>query len=204
MSTDSSFLEVLKGNICLSGGAKGADAQWGMNAGRDGQSVIHWSFEGHKHFVAEQEIVRLSQEQLEKADEHLKLASKTLKRPWPGKRSKTVSALLRRNWYQVAWSESLYAVSSIDPVKKVVEGGTGWAVQMFLDRMAKRAELEPLPLYVFDQKQELWFQWVGGWKTIDAPPKPQGIWAGIGTRDLNDAGKWAIRNLFGWFQEKTA
>jgi len=201
MSSDQPFSEVLKGNICLSGGAKGSDAQWGMNAGRDGQSVIHWSFENHKHHVAEQEIVRLTQEQLEVADEHLKLASKTLKRPWPGKRSLTVSSLLRRNWYQVAWCESVYVVSTINE-KNLVDGGTGWAVQMYLDRMSKLAEFEPLPIYVFDQKKEQWFQWIAGWKAIESPPKPTGIWAGIGTRDLNEAGKWAIRNLFGWMKEQ--
>jgi len=200
MSSDQPFSEVLKGNICLSGGAKGSDAQWGMNAGRDGQSVIHWSFENHKHHVAEQEIVRLTQEQLEVADEHLKLASKTLKRPWPGKRSLTVSSLLRRNWYQVQWAESVYAVSSIDPIKQTVDGGTGWAVQMFLDRFARLAQFEPLPCYVYDQKQKQWYQWIAGWKPIDGPPKPQGISAGIGTRELSDSGKWAIRNLFGWYK----
>ena len=201
MSDELPLQEALKGNICLSGGAKGADAQWGMNAGRDGQSVIHWSFEGHQHHVPEQEIVRLSEEQLLRADEALKKASKPLKRPWPGKRSKTVSSLLRRNYYQVVWSESLYAVSTIHPTKQTVDGGTGWAVQMYLDRHEKLAQFEPLPCYVYDQKLEQWFQYKAGWVAIDAPPKPQGIWAGIGTRDLNEAGKWAIRNLFGWFKD---
>lgn len=200
MSDEHPFQEVLKGNLCLSGGAKGADAQWGMNAGRDGQSVIHWSFEGHQHHVAEQEIVRLSEEQLLRADEDLKKASKPLKRPWPGKRSQTVKSLLRRNWYQVQWSESVYAVATFRH-DGVVDGGTGWAVQMFLDRMAGIAQFEPLKLYVYDQANEQWFQYKAGWVAIESPPKPQGIWAGIGTRDLNDAGKWAIRNLFGWFKE---
>lgn len=194
------FHEVLKGNICLSGGAQGADAQWGMNAGRDGQSVIHWSFEGHQHFVAEQEIVRLSEEQLLIADPFLKAAAKGKKSSYPGSRSEKVKNLLRRNYYQIAWAESVYAVSTITNGK--VDGGTGWAVQMYLDRHAKLALLEPLPLFVFDQSQGVWYQYIGGWKALTgAPSKPQGIWAGIGTRDLNDAGKWAIRNLFGWFKE---
>lgn len=203
MSTDEPLFEALKGNICLSGGADGSDLQWGMNAGRDGQSVIHWSFEGHKSGAPAQEQVILTQEQLERADEALKRASKPLKRPWPGKRSQNVKSLLRRNWYQVRWAESVYAVGSFRH-DGVVNGGTGWAVQMFLDRHAQLAQFEPLPLYVFDQENGQWFQYVGGWKAIDAPPKPQGIWAGIGTRELNSAGKWAIRNLFGWFQDQSA
>jgi len=200
MSADEPLLEALKGNICLSGGADGADLQWGMNAGRDGQSVIHWSFANHRSQAPTQELVALSEEQLVKADGALKQASKALKRSWPGSRSKTVKSLLRRNWYQVQWAESVYAVSSIDPIKQTVDGGTGWAVQMFLDRFARLAQFEPLPCYVYDQKQKQWYQWIAGWKPIDGPPKPQGIWAGIGTRELSDSGKWAIRNLFGWYK----
>lgn len=196
MSDQHPFLEVLKGNICLSGGAKGADAQWGMNAGRMGHSVIHWSFENHKHHVAEQEVVRLSQEQLLEADQWLKKASKSKKGSYPGSRSETVKNLLRRNWYQVVWAESVYAVSTITDGQ--VDGGTGWAVQMFLDRHEKIAQFESLPLYVYDQKLEQWFQYKAGWVAIENPPQPTGIWAGIGTRELNDAGKWAIRELCGW------
>lgn len=201
MSTDESFLEALKGNICLSGGALGADLQWGMNAGRDGQSVIHWSFENHESQAPEQEIVRLTEEQLIRADEALRYASKSIKRPFKDYFSRTLKSLLRRNWYQIAWSNSLYAVSTFDH-KGCVAGGTGWAVQMFLDRFEKQAQFDPIPAYVYDQDNEKWFQWIGGWKEITSPPKPEGIWAGIGTRKLNHAGKWAIRNLFGWFEEE--
>lgn len=200
MSTDEPLLEALTGNICLSGGAVGSDLQWGMNAGRDGQGVIHWSFPKHRSDAPKQEIVVLSQEQLEKADSALLRASKSIKRPWPGKRSLNVKSLLRRNWYQVQWSDAVYAVSTINH-HNLVDGGTGWAVQMYLDRHAQLSQFEPLCCYVFDQKQEQWFQWIGGWKPIESPPKPQGIWAGVGTRDLNNAGKWAIRNLFGWFAD---
>lgn len=204
MSLETALPELLKGDICLSGGAKGADAQWGMNAGRDGQSVIHWSFNGHKHFAPEQEVVRLTEEQLMVGDDALKKASRKIQRPWPGNRSNNVKSLLRRNWYQIAWSESVYAVSTIKPGMKLVDGGTGWAVQMFLDRFEQKTQFEPLPLFVFDQKENDWFQWVGDSfsKMLKSPVKPKGIWAGIGTRELNDSGKWAIRNLFGWNKDQ--
>jgi hypothetical protein len=200
MSTEESLLEALTGNICLSGGADGADLHWGMNAGRDGQNVIHWSYEGHKSQAPKQEIVILSEEQLLRADNDLKIASKTLKRSWPGSRSQNVKSLLRRNWYQVRWSDSIYAVSSLRN-DGVVNGGTGWAVQMFLDRHKKLGQFQALNAFVFDQEEKQWYQYIGGWKPIDAPPKPEGLWAGVGTRKINHAGKWAIRNLFGWFEE---
>ena len=188
---------MLKGDICLSGGAKGSDAQWGMMAGRYGHSVIHWSFGNHKVFAPEQEMVRLSDEQLLIADPFLEKAAKTIKRPYPGNRSEFVKNLLRRNYYQVAWSNALYGVGSIK--NGLVQGGTGWAVQMFLDINAAKAQFEPLDLYFYEQNQEVWYRWAGGWKALEGqPPPPSGIWAGIGTRELNDSGKWAIRQLLGW------
>jgi hypothetical protein len=169
-----------------------------MNAGRAGHSVIHWSYEGHRHDVAEQEIVRLNDDQLRLADQHLKKANKSLKRHLPFHKPWIIN-LLRRNYYQVAWSEGLYAVSEIKDGK--VQGGTAWAIQMFLD-LHPEAQFEPLRLYLFDQQAECWYVWAGGWKALtDPPPSPEGIWAGIGTRELNHAGKWAIRNLFGWFED---
>jgi hypothetical protein len=179
-------------NMCLSGGAVGADLQWGMTCGSAGHEVIHWSFVGHKTDAPEVEVVVLSEEQLLAADTYLRLANKTLKRGSLTKRSQFVINLLRRNWYQVQHAERLYAVSSIEGV--TVKGGTGWAVQMFIDR---RQGL-PCEAYVFDQKQEKWFCWKGRWVEITRPPKPYGIYAGIGTRKLNPAGKAAIRNLMGW------
>jgi hypothetical protein len=132
----------------------------------------------------------LTREQLTDADPFVEHANKTLKRRFPTS-SDFVNNLLRRNYYQVAWSQSCYAVSEIGK-DQLVKGGTSWAVQMFLD-------LHPEgKVYVFDQKRVQWFQWKNGWVPIIAPPAPEGVWAGIGTRELNDAGKAAIRDLMGW------
>jgi hypothetical protein len=179
-------------NMCLSGGAIGADSQWGMTAGSAGHEVVHWSFEKHRISVPEQEIAVLTTEQLEAADVKLRQANRTLKRGSLEKRSLFVLNLLRRNWYQVEHAERLYAVGEINGVK--IKGGTGWAVQMFIDRHQGR----PCEAYVYDQELNQWFCWKGEWTEIESPPKPYGIWAGIGTRDLNLSGKTAIRTLMEW------
>lgn len=177
-------------NMCLSGGAEGADLQWGMTAGSAGHEVVHWSFRGHKTAAPPVEVVVLTDLQLESADPYLARANKTLKRGL--KRSDFVLNLLRRNWYQVEHADRLYAVSEISGPK--VRGGTGWAVQMFIDRHQGL----PCEAYVFDQIRAKWFCWKGEWVEIDQPPVPHGVWAGIGTRKLNEAGKAAIRSLLGW------
>lgn len=186
---------MIEDNLCLSGGAEGSDLQWGMTAGSAGHSVIHWSFSGHRTRAPALEVVRLSDDQLSEADPHLSRAAQTLRRHFPPK-SPFVRKLLQRNWYQVAHSGSLYAVATI--THGLVDGGTGWAVQMFIDRHNGEA----CPAYVFCQRTLCWHRWdgAGGWAGIDRPPAPSGIWAGVGTRDLSPEGKAAIRDLMGWIR----
>jgi hypothetical protein len=53
-------------------------------------------------------------------------------------------------------------------------------------------------LYVFDQEKDAWFEFNGEtWDRVDSPPRPTGIWAGIGSRDLRPNGRAAIRKLMG-------
>ena len=178
-------------NVCLSGGADGADLQWGMTAGKLGHKVIHFVFAEHKSKAPESEKVVLTETQLLEADDSLEKANLTLKRRWPST-NRFVSSLLRRNYFQIRWAESLYAVSSIE--KGLVTGGTSWAVQMFLDRF----EGKPSAAYVYDQETASWYKWEGFWAIIDVPPIPTGIWAGIGSRELKQNGKNAIRDLMGY------
>lgn len=192
-------LIALSENLCLSGGADGADLQWGMMAGRIGHSVIHWSFQGHKSQAPESEIVRLDDASLAEADEVLKRANKTIKRRFPGK-SRFVNNLLRRNFYQVRWSESLYGVGEMKSGQ--VQGGTAWAVQMYMDRFTHDGEpMESCRLYFYDQATDRWMSWQGEWQIMEEqPPMPKGIWTGVGTRELSNNGKWAIRNVMGGYE----
>lgn len=189
---------MLADNVCLSGGAVGADLMWGMTAGSAGHSVIHWSFKYHRSDAPPQEIVCLSEAQLLVADKYLTRANRTLRRRTLSKGSQSVLNLLRRNWYQVEHAERVYAVSEVHG--NAVKGGTGWAVQMFIDRHNGY----PCEAYVFDQMLEQWFCWKGKWEEIPLPPKPHGVWAGIGTRKLNTAGKTAIRSLMEWVKPEEA
>ena len=179
-------------NLCLSGGAEGADLQFGMCAGMLGHSVIHWSFSGHRTTAPTSEVVVLNEEQLQAADELCKRASVGIKRWFPPK-SIYVRNLLRRNWYQVGDAERVYAVSSIED--GMVSGGTAWATQMFIDRHDGAA----CECYVFDMISDGWFQWNGDeWSSIPSPPIPSGVWAGVGSRNLSPNGKAAIRLLLGY------
>lgn len=189
--------------ICLSGGAEGADLQFGMCAGAAGHSVFHFSFPGHKSQAPASEVVVLTREQLVMADAYLVLANQTLKRTFPAK-SEHTNNLLRRNYYQAKDTESVYAVAGIDFSNKVLFGGTAWAVQVFIDRHFGQA----CPVYVFDQEQDRWFTWGGpeaGWTALQGdPPKPKGVWTGIGTsRQFKPNGKAAVRRLLDYTPPET-
>jgi hypothetical protein len=175
-------------NACLSGGADGADIEWGLAAHTINHEVIHWSFPGHRSQAPEEDIIRLNDEELSLADETIKAAAKILKKSPPSRSS--VSPLIQRNYYQVAWSESCYAVTyMVDG--ELSPGGTTWAIAMF-------RHLHPgnHDIYVFDQVRESWFQFDGEtWVGIDSPPRPTDIWAGIGARELQQCGRDAIRKL---------
>lgn len=174
-------------NICFSGGARGSDLAWGNFAEGRGDTVIHFSFEGHQEHVLHRLV--LNQEQLDLALPALERASKNLKRSLKG-RPPFVMNLLKRNWYQVKNTDSIYAVGTI--IDNKVTGGTAWAVQMAIDRNVGN-------IFFFDQLTEKWYLWNNFffWVSLveDRPPPPSGKWTGIGTRELSDAGRKAILEL---------
>lgn len=184
-------MEPFSDNICLSGGADGADLMWGMVAGSRGHSVVHFGFKGHRSQAPKCEIVALTRAQLLEADPFLHTANETLRRKFPTS-SDFTNNLLRRNWYQVRDSASCYAISTIK--NGVVQGGTSWATAMFIQQNNN----DPCPCFVFCQEQSHWFKWEGSWQPIYEPPSPTGIWAGVGSRDLNQIGKLAIRILLNY------
>ena len=190
-------MEHLQGceNICLSGGAAGADVEWGKAAHAAGHKVIHWGFTGHKSTAPKDQIVELSDEQLKISHAAVRDAARALDKNPPKRPG--VAQLIQRNYFQVAWSTSCYAVTAIRT--DIKPGGTAWATVMF-------AQLHPesRELYIFDQLKNRWVQWNGkDWDPIDSPPRPTGIWAGIGSRDLTEGGREAIRKLMDGASEET-
>lgn len=150
--------KISDGNLCLSGGAKGADATWGEEAAKIGHQVIHWSFEGHKSHGNPDHTIKLDEETLKEADIRLDEANLSLKRRVPYGKPWIVN-LLRRNWFQVKYATTVYAVGSLNENAVMydvdiigsthrirpnsidhlgIDGGTAWACQMYLDYHLER------------------------------------------------------------------
>lgn len=190
-------IDLSQPNILLSGGANGADTLFSEKASVAGHTVVNWIFSGYKSKMTAN-LYKLTVDHLEQADLPLARANKSLLRSFPTKSEQT-NNLLRRNFYQVRWSESVYAVSKFNQDNSMlkIDGGTAWACQMYADRfLFDREPFELCKMYFFDQITEQWFQWNKIWSKIDEPPTPSGIYAGIGTRKLNSAGKRAIESLY--------
>lgn len=146
---------------CLSGGADGADRLFGEQAEKIGHQVVHWSFSNHKTPVPLEDRVLLSEEMLKEADPFLIEAGRKLKRRVPFKKPGIIN-LLRRNYFQVRYTDQVIAVGNLDPLvapiiqkdhfhswadttanqeSKIlgiagstgIQGGTAWACQMYID-----------------------------------------------------------------------
>ncbi len=188
------FVRSFPTHLCMSGGAKGSDMAWGDAARNLGHHVIHWSFEGHRTNAAPDELVKLSSTQLQQTDPFLRRANKSLGRSFPSI-DPNVTNLLRRDYYQVAWTRSLYGIGEFK--ENMINGGTAWAVQLYIDRFIHDHEdLATCQLYFFDQSRNIWFFWLDHWfECKDAPVQPAGLWTGVGTRKLARFGKLAIQQL---------
>lgn len=173
---------------CHSGGCPGSDMFWETEGMKYNVITIAYSFYGHNQKGNNRKI--LEREQLDEGFEHVKIASKGIGRT-PNVRWPYVKNLICRNWFQVKNSESVFAISRefLGTEKKIVAGGTGWAVQMAIDNNK--------PTFVFDQPTKLWneYDYTTNRFEIFAPdyvPTLTKNFAGIGTRELNDDGKKAI------------
>lgn len=181
---------VLDRDLCLSGGAIGADLKFGAAALAANHGLIHWSFSTHKCLSQLDNVVVLPAEELLKADEFLIIANEFVKRRYPTS-NEHINNLLRRNWFQVRDSSSCYAVSNIK--NGMVDGGTAWGTSMFL----MKNDYKPCACYVYCQTISAWHVWSGtDWVVISVPPKPSDIYAGIGSRKLLPNGAQAIVDLY--------
>ena len=113
---------------------------------------------------------------------------------------------LIRNWAQVKYSDAIFAIGTIvNPgekifpnqksdtrvaIKQAVTGGTGYAVEMGIQAGK--------PVYVFNQADNAWYTWDDASNSFIKTEIPTltNNFAGIGSRQLTDAGKAAIREVY--------
>ena len=174
--------------ILFSGGARGAEAEFGANAERFGIEEVNFTFEGHN--IARQRGLRvLNHEELKDGDVSLEYVSRLMNRRYTD--NLTFRRLLQTIWYQINNGQEIYVIGEILE-DKTVKGGTGWGAEF--------AKLCNKALYIFDQKRNAWFTWNQvEWverKRGDEPVISHIHFTGTGTRFLAENGKRAVKELF--------
>ena len=174
-------------SILFSGGAQGAEAEFGACAERHGVEEVNFTFDGHK--IDRHRGVRvLNHEELQAGDVSLEYVSRLMHRRYTD--SPTIRKVLQTLWYQVNHGQEIYVIGTILE-DGIVRGGTGWGAEF--------AKLCNKPLHVFDQEKDEWFHWSGTDWTALGQSKPPTIthphFTGTGTRTIRDNGRRAIEDL---------
>ncbi len=174
--------------ILFSGGAPGAEAEFGACAERHGVEEVNFTFEGHK-IVRHRGVRVLNHEELQNGDISLEYVSRLMQRRYSD--APTIRKVLQTMWYQVNSGQEIWVIGTILD-DKTVRGGTGWSAEF--------AKLCNKKLHVFDQERKGWFWWTGeDWHPADSKDGPLIMhphFTGTGTRQLQEPARKAIEDLF--------
>jgi hypothetical protein len=174
-----------------SGGCEGSDMYWETIGRKYGVLTISYSFPNHTQYGERQLI--LSPDELYEGWQHVINASSGIKRPYERiEFNPYIRNLISRNWFQVKGADVVFAIGTFTNTKRtIVNGGTGWAVQMAID-VGK-------DVIVFDQIIDSWFIYDYQLKKfipLYVVPTLTKQFAGIGTRELKDNGRAAIQQVY--------
>jgi len=168
----------------FSGGHRGAEAEFGRAAERWNIPETTFTFEGHVMEHSGEEKM-LDDAELARGDVSMDFVFANLGRHFH--RGKGIRRVIRSMFHVVTSGDELFTIGWILPDNHV-KGGTGWGVEL--------AKLFNRKVSAFDQDKESWFTWEAGAWQPSQPTLPNGPFAATGTRNLTDAGKAAINDLF--------
>ena len=174
--------------ILFSGGAPGAESEFGACAERYGVEEVHFTFDGHR-MGRDRGIRMLNHEELQAGDVSLEYVARLMNRRYTD--APTIRRILQTLWYQVNNGQEIYVIGTVLD-DGTVRGGTGWGAEF--------AKLCNKPLFVFDQSHDCWQRWTGSaWSICDTWSEPvitHPHFTGTGTRQLHENGQRAIAQLF--------
>ena len=166
------------------GGHRGTEAEFGQLAEQFGVNEVNYSYEGRQP-ERQRGVVVLSPEELKKGDISMEIVSIRMNRKYS--QAEKIRKVFQLIFHMVNSGLQIFAVGWIQP-DDTVKGGTGWAVEL--------GKLFNRPLSVFDQAKEQWFTWNGNHWVEDLPVVSHPTFVGTGTRNLTEAGRKAVQDLF--------
>jgi hypothetical protein len=169
----------------LSGGAPGAEAEFGACAEKYGLAEVNFTF-GGRPTERTRGLYTLSESELRQGDVSSSYLRAHMHRKYP--ETPLFRRVLQSIWHQVSSAGQVFCIGLVQP-DGTVKGGTGWAAEL--------ARHWTKPLHVYDQEKKSWFVWDGAeWKAEEAPVIQKTRFTGTGTRFLTEDGQKAIRSLF--------
>jgi len=168
----------------IHGGHKGTEAEFGVAAGKWSLKETTLSYEGH-NMARSVNVEVLSDDELGKGRVSMEFVFERMGRRFI--QGKGMSRVIHLLFHIVVRSDELFTIGSIQS-NGTVKGGTGWGVEL--------AKLFNRPVHVFDQDKKGWFRWDESDWTAHEPILPEGTISVTGTRNLTDAGRQAITDLF--------
>lgn len=184
---------------CHSGGAEGSDTYWETLGENFNVKTHAYSYRTPSH--QSKNKVEISDEDFKEGIIEINKANKILCRYGINK----YMNLLARNWAQVKYSKQVFAIGTIvmpgnrgsrgyynKSNLEVVDGGTGYAVQMAINHVRE--------VFVFCQEAKSWFKWsypsLKFVKLKETPKITYQDFAGIGTRQISSDGIQAIQDVY--------
>jgi len=171
-----------KNYILHSGGANGADYQWEFVGREFGLTNFnhYWYYKPNPHSKPKDQISDSDYE------EGCLMVQEVNKKYLRRKGIEKYMHLLARNWAQVKYSDTIFAIGTL--YGNMVNGGTAYATFMGI--------IVEKPLYVYEQYKKQWYFWHEKSFEVCVTPVLVKDFAGIGTREINDDGIQAIRNVY--------
>jgi hypothetical protein len=183
--------------VCHSGGAKGSDSIFESVCMQNNIEVKAYSYKTKYHISPNK--IEISEEDYKEGMSEIYKANRFLNRWGINK----YMNLLARNWAQVKYSDEIFAIGYIiksgskgqkgyynNSKFDVVDGGTSYSIQMGINH--KR------PIHVFEQNKKKWYRWSYITDTFieeNDPVISKENFAGVGTREINEFGCKAIKDL---------
>ena len=179
---------------------RGVSSEYTSYSGDAKGSDKYWAEVGREYGIGKQvdytvdTLKKLTSQQLEEVEQAYQSAVKKLNRK-PLDKNTYSGGLVRRDYLQAKAGDAVFAVSSFENgnyKQMKVNGGTAYAVQMALD-LGKS-------VYFFDQILNKWYL-----MNLSLSSKPIELsetpvltkkFTGVGTRELNENGKKAIRDVY--------
>ena len=113
--------------ILFSGGAKGAEMEFGANAERFGIEEVNFTFEGH-NIVRQRGLRVLNHEELKIGDVSLEYVSKLMNRRYT--ESPILRKILQGIWYQINSGQEIYVIGEI-LADLALRGATDYDISRF-------------------------------------------------------------------------